>query len=1034
MVEPIVINLSYLAQEVSLPEEQVLAAVELLDAGLPVPFIVRYRKDVTRNLDEDKIRRIESELKSARSLCERKMTILKTIDSQGKLTEELDKKIRDAQTVKRLEDLYLPFKPKKQTLAAKAREKGLEPLALEILQGTVAPDKLDERAGEFINVDKKVENVADALLGAGHIISEIFAETAGLFQQTRENLHAYGSIVTEQIEPKPEEVSAEAPVVPEKQDETPVDEEPVEVAEHEPAAESDTSGTAEEQPAVETPADENSGQQTAETPVVAQDSAAPQDAAAAETDDITAAFQALQQAQLVEKGKPNVISQNTLKKRKREEEKRKLDEVKRRNREHYEKQFSDYFGFSTRLRGVPAHRILAINRAEQTKVIKAKIVTDEDRTLQAVRGTVVPEGHVHADFLTNCLKDALHRLVLPALEREIRNEMTEYAETQAIVSFGRNLRHLLTQPPVNRKRVLAVDPGFKHGCKTVALDEFGNLLAFETVFLLGSADRKAKGAEKIAEMVKEYKIDVIAVGNGSASREAVEVVAQILEEHFADSELAYVVVNEAGASVYSVSQAAKEEFPTYDPLIRGAVSIGRRLQDPLNELVKVEPQSLGVGMYQHDIKNKQLKEKLTHVVESCVNWVGIDLNTATPAILTYIAGLNQLTARKIYEYRREHGPFKNREDLKNVSGFGTAAYTYSAGFLRIPGAANPFDATRIHPESYELASHLLGKLGFTQEDLFDSEKVKALSERIAAERFGPLTVRLATELGAGLYTVRDILDELRKPGRDPRESLPPPVFRKNVMKLEELEPGMELIGTVQNVVDFGAFIDVGLHESGFVHISQMTAGFVRDAHEKVSVGDVVKIWVVSVDHERKRITCSMLLPGAEKQKPEERKEKGRGKKETGEPSAQRSGTDRSSQQRDDRSREHRPERDNRPPRSDRPQTPRTEQDRFKYKKGGKDDRNKPNPNREPRVFTAAAEKEAAKPINEKQKQGKEALRSFGDLAQLFGRVTAPDPAEEKKRLKEESKKTKTVKADLTTEGIEVPVQEAAPSEESRAAE
>jgi uncharacterized protein len=992
MVEPIAVNLHYLAQDASLPEEQVQSVIELLDAGLPVPFIARYRKDITRNLDEDRIRFIERELKAARSLCERKLTILKAIDSQGKLTPELDSRIREVQTVHHLEDLYLPFKAKRKTLAADAREKGLEPLALDILNAAVTPDKLDERAGEFINEDKKVTSVADALLGAGHIIAEMFAERADVIQRTRENLHTFGTLVTSKIAvktPEPAQVpqQPEVPVTESSADEAPAAESPPDTEldsteeneESVPETETDTSDsaangdTAEE--GDETPSEEILPEETLLGETLSEEAVS---ASVDEVQEITAEFQKIQEAQ-AEKGKPAVISQNTLKKKKREESKKKLLDVKKRQQEHFEKQFSDYFQFSTRIRNIPAHRILAFNRAEQAKIIRVKIETDEEKTLLAVKNTCVPNAHLYADFLTNCLKDALHRLVLPALGREIRGEMTEYAESQAVFSFGKNLRQLLLQPPVLRKRVLAIDPGFKNGCKTVALDEFGNLLSFETVFILGSAERKLKAAEKIAALVREYNIGLIAIGNGTGSREAAEAVAAMIERDFADTGLVYTIVNEAGASVYSVSTLAKEEFPQYDPLLRGAVSIGRRLQDPLNELVKIDPASLGVGMYQHDVKNKYLKEKLTDVVGSCVNYVGVDLNTATPAILTYVAGLNQLTARKIYEYRREHGPFRSREALKNVSGFGSAAYVYSAGFLKIPDAVNPLDATRVHPESYELASHLLGKLGFTLEDLCSTDKVQALTECIAAEHFGDFSAALATELGAGVQTVRDILDELRKPGRDPRAALPQPVFRKNVLKIEDLTAGLEIAGTVQNIVSFGAFFDIGLHESGFVHISQMAAGYVQDAHERVSIGETLKLWVVAVDNDLKRVTCTMLPPGTAKIKQGEHRDE----------------------------RKERPTRERRErttPSSEQPQqhggkqplgqqTSRSEQDRFKVKHDGrqndrKRDKFAPNPNREPRVFTATAVKEAAKPISEKQKQGKEPLRSFGDLAQLFGRAAA----------------------------------------------
>ncbi|MDR1142206.1 MAG: helix-hairpin-helix domain-containing protein, partial [Planctomycetaceae bacterium] len=743
---------------------------------------------------------------------------------------------------------------------------------------------------------------------------------------------------------------------------------------------------------------------------------------------VTEQFQQWKEAQ-EEQGIPVIRSQKSLKKKKKEELIKKKDEAKNKHQEHFERQFSDYFDFTAGLRNFPAHRILAINRGERGKVLRVKIGHDEARLLDSIRESCVPKDHPHADFLTGCLKDALRRLVVPSIEREIRNDMTEFAERQAIRVFSRNLRHLLLQPPLYRKRVLALDPGYKHGCKMVPLDEFGNVLDFETVYLAGSAERKEKAVQKIVNMIQKYKISVIAVGNGSGSRETEELVSGMIASRFADTELAYVIVNESGASVYSASPIAKEEFPDYDPLLRGAVSIGRRLQDPLNELVKIDPASLGVGMYQHDLKNKHLKNTLTDVVESCVNFAGVDLNTATPAILRYVAGLNQMTAKRIHEYRLLHGPFRSRDEIKKVSGLGEVAFTHAAGFLKIHDGTNPLDATWIHPESYSLAAKILEKLGFSVDDLKNSEKVKEIAAKIAEEKIGELASRLATELEVGLFTVRDTLDDLSRPGRDPRESLPPPIFKKGILHTEDLTPGMELTGTVSNVVDFGAFVDIGLHDSGLVHISQMTDRFIRDAHEKVSVGDIVRVWVVEADLKRKRVSLTMRPPGTEKQpKPEHpvepRRESYRNEqhheRSGNQPSTEKKPFKQSSEPRDPQQPE------NRRPEGTRPQneTPKSRDGNQAPHKDGyrQDNRNNRDKNRHnrgnhgsnhehgnrehdhrnrPKSFVAAPKTKELKPISEKMKQGKEALRSFGDLAQFLGRVQITDPTEEKKRKKEE---------------------------------
>ena len=975
MIEPITINVRHLSQGVRLPQEQVQAAIDLLDAGVPIPFIARYRKEVTQNLNEETLRQIEEELRNARTLCERKQAILKTIESAGKLTPDLDTNIREAKSVKRLEDIYLPFKPKRQLLAGTARESGLEPFALEILEGKLPPDKVDERAAEFINEDKNVKSLADVLFGTGHLIADIFGCKAELIHKVREILYQHGHLTTAKIESpysgtktadSKRQTAAEVspPSAESTELETPQEEVQEEIVEAEETVEEDF-----QEPT------ESIEPEMSEIPLPSADSDPPspelpeEELPKDDTQEVSELFQQIKEAQ-AEKGLPMVRSQNAIKKKKRAEAKKKHDEIKQRQREHFERQFAEYFNFSVKLRGIPAHRILAFNRGERHKIIQVAIHIDETKVLESVKEICVPTDHVHADFLTGCLQDALHREVLPMLIREIRNDMTEYAEKNAIKIFGQNLRHLLLQRPCRQKRVLALDTSEKAGFKAVTLDEFGNLVGHETFFFAGSAERRENAEKTLADMIRRFNVSVIAIGSGGGSRLAEEAVAHMIKTHFSDSDLAYIIVNKAGALAYSTSPAAKEEFPNEETAVRAAVSIGRRLQNPLNELVKIEPVNLGQGMFYQEIRGKYLKQMLAEVVESCVNAVGVDVNLVTPAHLTYVAGLNLMTACRIYEYRREHGAFRTREDLKKVPGINETVYTYAAGFLRITDGDNPLDLTNIHPESYELAASILEKLGGSVNDLRKSEKIQAIAEKIAAEKIGELTVKLASEFNTGLNTVRYILEELSKPGRDPRESQPPLMFRKSALKLENLTPGMELTGTVLNVTDFGAFVDIGLHESGFIHISQMAAGYIQSAHDKVAVGNMVRLWVVEADAAKKRVSLSLLPPGTEKQSPKS------SDKERERPSRERS------------PRPPRPEGERREfadkPREDRPRRD-SHQDSHRDSRGGKRFDKKPF-DRTPKTFVSAPVKKEVKPITDKMKQGKEPMRSFSDLAQLFGRV------------------------------------------------
>jgi uncharacterized protein len=1145
MGDPVTINIRHLARGLGIPLGQVQATLELLDEGNTVPFITRYRKDQTGGLDEEQIRQIQSRLEKMRLLTDRKQTILRSIELQGKLTEELDKRIRSANTAKRLEDLYLPYKPKKQTLAQLARSRGLEVLAEEIISRSPGCLDLDQRAADFVNADRGVPTAAEALLGAGHILAERISENVELRQRLREVLQKSGKIVSVQMgveekpaaapaaakpaappttaptpkatEPAPEvatpeiaetapettepapEVTGPAPEVtepapevtgpateaaepapeiagaaPEATGPAPEAAEPApEVADAAPeatgpapdAAErlgagkpgqqaaAEASGPASEgEPAGETPgaagetpgaAGETPGETEADqpgsgmgggpepppeggspqprpeadvaaspdraepvesagpdSPVSSEAVAMPPEAGSSVPSDAqpapalpapeqpppTAAAGAGQPDEPAGKGSESAPPtaqpaeatakpQSTSSRPKRSRSKkagfeRKADrkrEKKRKAEEKKQKAFSDYFNYSDELRKIPPHRVLAINRGERAKYLRVKVDCDQQAMLQAVDQLCVPEDHPHVDFLRGCARDALARLVLPSLEREVRRELTDRAEQHAVGVFAKNLRNLLLQPPVHDRRVLAVDPGFKSGCKLVALDQFGNVLAHAVIFLIGKPERKEEAKATVKELMQRFKLSVVAIGNGTACRDAEDFFGELLGET-REAGWVYSIVNEAGASVYSTSSIGREEFPDYDASLRGAISIGRRLQDPLSELVKIDPANIGVGLYQHDVKAKHLRQSLDDVVRSCVNFVGVDVNTASPSLLSYVSGLNQLTARRVYEHRLQNGPFRNREQLKNVPGFGEATFVQAAGFLKIPSGDNPLDATWIHPESYPVATRVLECLGYHVEDLRNRESLKGLAEKASHVD----AKAMAEELGVGILLLKDILSQLARPGRDPREDLPPPIFRRGVLKLEDLAPGMELNGTVLNVVDFGVFVDIGMHDSGLVHVSQLADRFVRDPHEVAAVGNVVKVWVLEVDKERRRVSLTMIPPGAH------------------------------------RGAAHRDAKPERREPAKRPETPRGERkppDRGGRHGGGKrrDWRDRQRPHGQGRGAPPPQKPKSPpkpiKPITEEMKKGREPMRSFSDLAQFFdvSRAEAEPPPEKKKK-------------------------------------
>jgi uncharacterized protein len=847
MADPVTIDLRHVARGLGIPLRQVEAVVELLDDGNTVPFITRYRKDPTGGLDEEQIRQIQSRLKKLRLLAERKETILRSIESQGKLAEKLAKQILAAGTTKRLEDLYLPFKPKKQTLATVARSRGLELLANEILAATVGKDALDARAGDFVNTDRQVPTAADALLGAGHILTEQFSERAELRHRLREILQRTGRLVSSQVavDPKSPVEKADRPAAgqaasgprpPSTLVSAVTTAGPgIDLSQADPFGEQYAAGwmAVSDEAVVSydtTEALPMPAQSPGDPAEAAQPSTAPEPAAlagplpepgadalataSAETESLQVppgllpgieaemAFEAVPPgvpSQVVSSGvapaasptsmgqpaasvpkqppSPRQASAVSRKLTKAEQLREKKEQKKKKIEERKQKAFRDYYDYREEIRKIPPHRILAINRGERARVLRVKVESDLEAMDQVVDELCAPSDHPHADFLRGCARDALARLILPGLEREIRRELTERAEMHAVDVFARNLRNLLLVSPVRDRRILAVDPGYKSGCKLVALDQFGNVMGHNAIYLVGKPERREEARRTVVEIIQQHDLSVVAIGNGTACRQTEEFFGELIGQELKEKGACYVIVNEAGASVYSTSRLGREEFSQHDASVRGAISIGRRLQDPLSELVKIDPPNLGVGLYQHDIKASHLRESLDEVVESCVNYVGVDVNTASPALLRYVSGLNQLTARRLYEYRLEHGPFRNREQLKEVPGIGEATFVQAAGFLKVIGGDNPLDATWIHPESYSIASRVMEQLGIGPSDLLTTQSTASASERI-----GKLDVAaLAAELQVGTMLLRDIVNQLARPGRDPREDFPAPVFKRGVL-------------------------------------------------------------------------------------------------------------------------------------------------------------------------------------------------------------------------------------------------------------
>ena len=707
-----------LAKEFGLKKEQVDNTVALIDDDKTIPFIARYRKEVTGSLDDQVLRELSDRLNYLRNLEKRKEEVRASITEQEKMTDELEKAITDAMTLVEVEDIYRPYKPKRKTRASVAREKGLEDLAAFVLnQGEGDPGA---EAEKYINEEKGVANAQDALQGAMDIIAEDVSDSAELRKYLRTLFSQIGKI-----------------------------------------------------------------------------------SSAASADDADTVYQ-------------------------------------------------NYFEFSEGVSRIAGHRILAIDRGEKEGALKVSVDVPQGAGERAVTSRYVKNESACAKLVEQACVDSYKRLIYPSIEREIRSELSEKAQEGAIKVFSSNLRQLLMAPPVKGTVTLGLDPGYAHGCKIAVVDETGKVLDTSIVYLTPPRKETEKAKRIISRMIENCGVTTIAIGNGTASRESEQFIAELLKE--IPQKVSYMVVSEAGASVYSASKLAAEEFPDYDVSLRSAVSIARRMQDPLAELVKIDPKAIGVGQYQHDMPKARMDEALKGVVEDCVNSVGVDLNTASYSLLSYISGINSTVAKNIVAYREENGAFTDRKQLMKVAKLGAKAFEQCAGFLRVPGGKNPLDNTGVHPESYGAAKALIEKCGFSVADMGNKELIdsKVKKEGIST---------LASSIGVGVPTLEDIVKELEKPGRDPRDELPPPLMRSgDVMELSDLKEGMELMGTVRNVIDFGAFVDIGVHEDGLVHISQMCNKFIKHPLEVVKVGDVVKVWVLGVDLKRKRISLTMKQP------------------------------------------------------------------------------------------------------------------------------------------------------------------------------
>ena len=718
-----------IANELGVRKSQVDSTIKLIDDENTIPFIARYRKEATGGLSDEQLRNLGERLTYLRNLEERKQDVLKSIESQGKLTDEIKSDLEKSTTLAEVEDIYRPYKQKKRTRATIAKEKGLEELANTIIEQK-DKNNIYEIANKYINEEKDVRTAEDAIAGALDIIAENISDNAKYRKQIKRTCYLEGMITTKAT--KPEEKSS----------------------------------------------------------------------------------------------------------------------------------YDMYYEFSEKVNRIPSHRILAINRGEKEEFLKVKIDKPEEKILASIEKDIIKDEHSqYTELLKNCIADSFSRLIEPSIDREIRADLTEKADEQAIKVFGKNAKQLLLASPIKGKTVIGFDPAYRTGCKIAVIDETGKVLDTTTVYPTEPQNDVEGAKAELTKLILKDNVQMFAIGNGTASRESEQFVASLIKEikEKYNKDLVYVIVSEAGASVYSASKLATEEYPDINVSLRGAISIARRLQDPLAELVKIEPKAIGVGQYQHDVNQKQLEESLTGVVEDAVNSVGVDINTATPSLLSYVSGVNKTIAKNIVKYREENGKVCERKELLKVPKLGKVAYEQCAGFIRVPGGKNPLEITGVHPESYDVAKNLLKEFGFDTKDLTDKEKIKDVKAKLSEVNNEKDIKTLASKFNIGEPTLKDIINELIKPGRDPREDMPKPILRSDVLSFDDLRDGMILTGTVRNVTDFGAFVDVGVKHDGLVHISEMSDKFIKNPSEVVSVGDIVKVQVIGIDKDRQKVKLSMKI-------------------------------------------------------------------------------------------------------------------------------------------------------------------------------
>ena len=713
---------SIIANELNIKVDQVNKTIELIDGGNTIPFIARYRKEVTGNLSDEQLRNLDQRLTYLRNLEEKKNTVFESITNQGKMTDEIKNALNEAMTQSEVDDIYRPFKQKKKTRATVAKANGLQKLADNIITQTDKTD-LKEIAKEYLS--DNVKTIEDAIQGAEDIIAEDISDNADFRKAIKKSYYRDGVIQTSAVDKE-----AKSP-------------------------------------------------------------------------------------------------------------------------------YEIYYDFTETIKTLPSHRILAINRGEKEKFLKVKLVKNEQYILNLLEKHIIKRNSTRENELQATIQDSWKRLIEPSLDREIRADLTEKADEQAIKVFGKNAKQLLLGAPLKGYTVLGFDPAYRTGCKLAVIDETGKVLDTAVLYPTEPQNDIIGSRKKLIELIKKDNINVIAIGNGTASRESEQFVSDTIKQLKDEDGITvnYVIVSEAGASVYSASELATKEYPNLNVSLRGAISIARRLQDPLAEFVKIDPKAIGIGQYQHDVNQKELSEELTNVVEDAVNEVGVDVNTATPSLLSYVSGINSTIAKNIVEYRDENGKYTERKQLLKVPKLGKTAYTQCAGFIRVPNGKNPLEITAVHPESYEAAEKLLDSIGFNKNDLLDKEKLSTIKQKLSQVDL----IKKAEELGIGELTLKDIIDELKKPGRDPRDEMPKPVLRADVLKFEDLRDGMVLTGTVRNITDFGCFVDVGVKHDGLVHISEMSDKFVKSPSDIVSIGDIVKVKVIGIDQDKQKVKLSMRI-------------------------------------------------------------------------------------------------------------------------------------------------------------------------------